>query len=65
MGFRGLEKISFDSDPSLGSDRSIIDMRPRTRSPYESNFPRAPARSRGPVDRSAHLMVIFPQAVFR
>ena len=64
MGFGGLEKISLDSDPSLGSDRSAIIMRPCIRFPCESNFPRAPARSKGPIEGSAHLVIVLPQAFF-
>ena len=64
MGFRGPEKISLDSDPSLGSDRSAIVMQPRIWSPYESNFSRAPAHSRGPVEGSTRLVIVLPQAFF-
>ena len=59
------ESISLDSDPSLGSDRSVIDMRPRTRSYCESNFPRAPARCRGPVEGLVRLVIVLPHAFFR
>ena len=63
--FGGPEKISLDSDPSLGSDRSAIVIRQHIRSPYESNFPLAPARSRGPVEGSARFAIVLPQAFFR
>ena len=64
MGVGGSKKISLDFDPALGSDRSAIIMRPCIRFPCESNFPRAPARSKGPIEGSAHLVVILPQAFF-
>ena len=63
--FGGSEKISLDFDSSLGSDRFVIVMRPRIQSPCESNFPRAPAHSKGPVEGSARLVVVLPQAFFR
>ena len=65
VGFGGSEKIPLDSNPSLGSNRSAIVLRPRIRSPCESNFPRAPAHSKGLVEGSAHLVVVLPQAFFR
>jgi len=62
-GFRESEKISLDSDSSLGFDRSVIGMRPRIRSPCKSNS-RAPMRSKGPVEGLAHLKVVLPQEFF-
>jgi hypothetical protein len=63
VGFRGLEKIPLGSDPSLGSDRSAVRMRPRTRPLCESNL-QAPVRSRGPIEGSARLVIVFPLAFF-
>ena len=56
--FGGSEKISLDSDSSLGSDRFVIVMRPRIQSPCESNS-RAPMRSKVPVEGSTHLKVVL------
>ena len=47
MGFRGPEKISLDSNPSLGSDRSAIVMRPRIWSPLASPTSLEPPRVAG------------------
>ena len=56
-------KIFLNSSP-LGSDRSAIVLRPCVRSPCESNFPRAPARSRGPIEGWLVFVIVFPQAFF-
>ena len=42
---------------------SVI-LRSHTRSPCESNFPRAPTHSGGPIEVRLIFVIIFPQAVF-
>jgi len=42
--------------------RAIV-LRPHVRSPYESNFPQAPAHGRGPVEGQLVFVIIAPSTV--
>ena len=44
--------------------RIAIVLRPRVRSPCESNFPRVPARSKGLVEGRLVFVIVTPSAVF-
>ena len=55
--------IVLDSSP-LGSDRSAVVLRPRIRSPYESNFSRASTRIRSLVEGRLIFVIVIPQAFY-
>ena len=61
MGSRSI----FNSVYLLTCDGSCpIVLRPRIRSPCESNFPRAPTCCRGPTEGWLAFVIVIPQAFF-
>ena len=59
---REVGKVILDSGP-LGSDQSAVVLQPHVRSPCESNFPRAPARSGVPIEGRLVFVIVAPSVV--